>query len=153
LGYAALDCSTASPSTDIGDAHDDGSGCFADNDGINGGTYTFDLTVDDTGFSKAILATQNDAQVTLTLHNTGTTPHGFQVECADVALAYPTLVSGCPTTACFSADSLIPPLAPGTSATIAFETPTPDGIIYPFRSSNPDDGVVPGLNDGQWIVN
>src|ERR1700733_6118697 len=66
-----------------------GGACFPDNDGINGGSYTFDLMVDDTGFSKTILATQNDAQATLTLTNTGTKPHGFQVECTSTAPAYP----------------------------------------------------------------
>ena len=53
------------------DAGDDGGGCYPDNDGINAGAYTFNLTVDDTGFSKLLLTTQNNSQVTLTLQNTG----------------------------------------------------------------------------------
>jgi hypothetical protein len=130
----------------------DGGACFTDGDGINGGAYTFDLTVDDTGFSKNILATQNDAQVTLTLTNMGTKPHGFEVECASVTSAYPDLPAGCPTTACFPAGSTIAPLAPGASKTITFDTPTPDGIIYPFKSSEPADGTVPGLSNGQWTL-
>lgn len=130
----------------------DGGACFPDNDGINGGAYTFDLTVDDTGFSKNILATQNDAQVTLTLTNMGTKPHGFEVECASVTSQYPDLPAGCPTTACFPAGSTIAPLAPGASATVTFATPTPDDIIYPFRSSAPADADVPGLNAGQWTL-
>src|SRR5580658_5015930 len=55
--------------------------CYPDNDGINGGAYTIDLAVDDTGFTstgsddndggttKNIIGTQNDAMVTLTLTN------------------------------------------------------------------------------------
>ncbi len=126
--------------------------CYPDNDGINGGQYTFVLTVDDTGFSKNLLATQNDAQVTLTLTNMGTKPHGFEIECTSVAPAYPDLPAGCPTMACFPSNSTITPLAPGASATITFDTPTPDGIIYPFKSGGPDDSAVPGLNDGQFSL-
>jgi hypothetical protein len=106
--------------------------CFPDHDGINGGDYTFDLTVDDTGFSKTILATQK--------------PHGFVVECTSVTPAYPTVPAGCPSLACFPSNSTIAPLAPGESTTITFDTPTPDGLLYPFRSSEPSDCAVPGLN-------
>ncbi len=126
--------------------------CFPDSDGINGGDYTFDLTVNDTGFSKMILATQNDAQVTLTLMNTGTKPHGFIVGCADVTPAFPTLPAGCPADACFTSHAAIAPLAPGATATITFPTPTPDGVIYPFTSNEPGDSDVPGLNNGQWTL-
>lgn len=126
--------------------------CFTDGDGISGGANTFELTVDDTGFSKNILATQNDAQVTLTLKNAGTRPHGFEVGCASVTSAYPDLPAGCPTTACFPAGSTIAPLAPGASKTVTFDTPTADGIIYPFKSSAPADGDVPGLSSGQWTL-
>jgi hypothetical protein len=148
LGVALLRCSGSSG----GNGSADGGACFADADGINGGTYTFDLTVDDTGFSKAILATQNDSQVTISLKNTGTKPHGFVVGCTSVASAYPDLPAGCPTTACFPAGASIAPLAPGASATITFDTPTPDNLIYPFRSSEPADSAVPGLNSGQWTL-
>ncbi|MGA2449418.1 MAG: hypothetical protein ABTD50_12110 [Polyangiaceae bacterium] len=99
-----------------------------------------------------ILTSQNDAQVTLTLQNAGSKPHGFQMDCTSVTVAYPTVPQGCPTAACFPASAFIPPLAPGASATITFDTPTPDGLIYPFRSSEPDDSSVPGLNAGQWIL-
>jgi hypothetical protein len=144
-GVALFQCSSSSsPST--------GDDCFPDNDGVNTGAYTFQLTVDDTGFSKTILATQNDAQVTLTVQNTGTTPHGFEVDCTSVTPAYPNIPAGCPTTACFPSNSTIPPLAPGASATITFDTPTPDGLIYPFKSSEPSDANVPGLNNGQWTL-
>jgi len=108
---------------------------------------TLDLTVDDTGFSKAVVSTQNDSPVTLTLTNTGTKPHGFQVGCTTT-----TAPAGCLTKVCFPNDSTIAPIAPGTSKTITFETPTPDGILYPFRSNGPDDSKVTGLNDGQWSL-
>lgn len=147
VGAALVHCSSSS-----GNAGGDAGACFSDSDGINGGTYTFDLTVDDTGFSKTILATQNDSQVTITLKNTGTKPHGFEVGCTSVATAYPDLPAGCPAKACFPASSTIAPIAPGATATITFDTPTPDSLIYPFGSSEPGDGAVPGLNSGQWTL-
>ncbi len=153
IGFALCHCGLGPTSSATGASGDGGGDCFPDNDGIVGGVYTFDLTVDDTGFSKTILATQNDAQVTVTLHNEGTKPHGFLVGCANVVLAYPTVVAGCPFTVCFPSNALILPLAPGASATVTFDTPTPDGLIFPFGSGAPDDSTVPGLNDGQWIVN
>jgi hypothetical protein len=129
-----------------------GNACFPDGDGINGGEYTFDLAVDDTGFSKMILSTQNDAQATVTLKNTGTKPHGFKVGCTSTAPAYPDAPAGCPTTACFPTNAVIAPLAPGASQTITFDTPTPDSLIYPFTSNEPDDSSVTALNDGQWTL-
>jgi hypothetical protein len=108
--------------------------------------------VDDTGFSKLLLATQNDAQATLTLTNNGTTPHGFKVGCTSVAPAYPDLPAGCRTTTCFPDNASIPPLAPGASATIIFDTPNPDGLIYPFTSNEPADSAVAGLTTGQWSL-
>lgn len=128
--------------------------CFPDHDGLNGGNYTFDVTVDDTGFSKMIFATQNDATVTLTLKNTGMKPHGFAVECTSVTPAYPTVPKGCPDVACFPSNAYIAPLAHGESKTITFGTPTPDGLLYPVRSSEPNDDTVPGLNGAmtQWSL-
>jgi hypothetical protein len=146
VGAALLNCSSASPSKSGDDM------CFPDNDGITGSPmpYTFDITVDDTGFSKTILTTQNEAMVTLTLKNTGTTPHGFKVGCTSVLSSFPDPPAGCPTTACFDASASIAPLQPGASATITFETPTPDNLIYPFTSNEPADSAVPALNNGQW---
>jgi len=128
--------------------------CFPDQDGINGGTYPIDLTVDDTGFSKTVIGTQNDATAILTLKNTGTRPHGFEVECTSVVPAYPTVPAGCPSLACFPSNSTIAPLAPGQSRTITFFTPTPDMLNYPVKSSEPSDCTVPGLNGGvtQWAL-
>ena len=135
--------------------------CYPDDDGINDDTYLIDIAVDDTGFTamggedagtKNILATQNDSQVTLTLTNTGAKPHGFTVGCVSVCSAYPTLPVGCSPNACFPAGATIAPLDPGRSATVTFVTPTPDNLSYPFSSSAPDDGSVPGLNEGQWSL-
>ncbi len=122
---------------------------------MSGGDYRVDLVVDDAGFfasgpdagMKEILSTQNDAVVMLTLTNLGTKPHGFKVGCTQTSAP-----PGCSTTVCFPADSTIAPLAPGESKTITFDTPTPDGIIYPFSSNEPADRSVPALNDGQWSV-
>jgi hypothetical protein len=126
--------------------------CFPDHDGLNGGSNTFVVTVDDTGFSKTIFATQNDATATVTLTNTGTKPHGFAVECTSVTPAYPTVPAGCPSVACFPSNATLAPLMPGESKTITFATPTPDGLEYPVRSSEPGDCDVPGLNGSmtQW---
>jgi hypothetical protein len=126
---------------------DTDAGCYPDNDGINNVVATIDLTVDDTGFSKTVVSTQNDSPVTLTLTNKGTKPHGFELGCQTT-----TAPAGCATRACFPDDSTIAPLAPGASKTITFQTPTPDGIIYPFRSSEPADSNVKALNDGQWSL-
>jgi hypothetical protein len=145
VGAALSDCGSSSG----------GDSCFPDGDGKTGdidGVYTFVLTVDDTHFSKMLLTTQNQAMVTLTLTNNGTKPHGFKVECTRVTPAYPTVPAGCPTTACFDPSSTIAPLGPGKSATIAFETPVPDNLIYPFDSNEPADKAVPGLTDGQWSL-
>ena len=156
-GAALVHCSSSSSA---GGSSGDGGACFPDSDGLNGGSFTIEVVVDDTGFysddadagMKSVIATQNDAQVTLTLKNTGTKPHGFEVECTSVTSAYPDLPAGCPSMTCFPSNSTIAPIAPGTSKTITFDTPTPDGLLYPFKSSEPADSAVPGLNDGQWIL-
>ena len=147
-GAALLHCSSPSRSNSSAD----GGGCFQDADGLTGGPYTINLTVDDNGFSKTVLNTQNDATVTFTLTNSGTKPHGFVVDCASVTTVYPNLPAQCPSMICFPSNSTIAPIAPGASTTIMFFTPTPDNIIYPFKSSEPSDAAVPGLNGGQWSV-
>jgi hypothetical protein len=152
LGVGLLACTSADFGTSGSGGADTIANCFPDADGINGGFFLFDLTVDDTSFSKRILSTQNDAQVTLTLTNAGTKPHGFEVGCTNVASNFPSVPPGCPKSACFPANSTIAPLAPDASATITFDTPTPDGLIYPFKSSEPEDSAVPGLDDGQWSL-
>jgi hypothetical protein len=147
----AGDASDAAAETAVAvDAGDAAGACFPNREGVFGGNFTVDLTVNDTGFSTAVLGSTSDAQVTLTLTNYGTKPHGFEVDCASVAFAYSPAIPGCPTTSCFPASSTIRPLAPGASQTITFEAPSPDGLDYPFKSSEPADSTVPGLNDGEW---
>ena len=138
--------------SDDDDDPTNGGMCFSDSDGLTGGAYTIALTVDDSGFSKMLLNTQNNATVTLMLTNAGTTAHGFAVDCVSVLTAYPKLPAMCPTTSCFPDSSMIAPLAPGATQTITFSTPTADNLIYPFRSSEPADSAVAGLNDGQWSL-
>jgi hypothetical protein len=166
VGVTLSHCSSSSAGVSCSSISDDAavtqsaSVCYPDNDGINGGSFTIDLVVDDTGFTasdvdagaKNIITTQNDAQVTLTLTNKGTTPHGFEVQCTSVCPSYSNLPAGCSPLACFPANSTIAPIAPGASTTITFDTPTPDGLQYPFKSSEPSDSTVPGLNDGQWVL-
>jgi hypothetical protein len=151
LACAALaGCSSSSSGpSDAGDAggSDDATTCYPDNDGITGGDYIYKLNVDDTGFSKNLISTQNDSQITLTLTNTGTRPHGFTVGCTTTVAP-----AGCSPHVCFPDTATIEPIAPGVTKTITFDTPTPDGIIYPFRSSEPADEGVPGLNKGQWSL-
>jgi len=155
-----LDCGSSNTGSTASGVEGEGV-CYPDNDGINGGSYVIDLVVDDTGFysgspdsgavsadagMKTVITTQNDAMVTLTLTNEGTVEHGFEVECTSVLPAYPDVPAGCSSTACFPGNSTIPPIAPGTSMTITFDTPTPDGLLYPFKSSAPGDSAVAGLN-------
>jgi len=148
-GFALFQCSSSSEP--VGQLAVDGGAnaayCYPDNDGINGGSYTFVLTVDDTGFSKSLLTTQNDAQATVTLTNMGMRPHGFTVGCTTT-----TAPAGCSTHVCFPSNATIAPLMPGETKTITFDTPTPDGIIYPWSSGAPGDSDVPGLNNLQWSM-
>jgi hypothetical protein len=125
---------------------DGGSPCTpSDSDGIIGGCFAFDLTVDDTGFTPIILKAQNRGVVTITLQNTGTKPHDFVVGC--VPINYP----GCPPQQCFPGGADIPPVAPGQSATTTFTLPYPEGI-YDFRSDVSGDSEVAsdGGVTGHW---
>jgi hypothetical protein len=133
---------TALTQTSGSDDDDDGAG--GADDGAGG--------ADDVSDAKNIIATQNSAQITLTLTNTGTKPHGFQVGCVSVCSSYSTLPAGCSSQACFPPGATIAPIEPGTSQTVTFITPVPDGLLYPFSSSAPDDSSVSGLNQGQWSL-
>jgi hypothetical protein len=126
--------------------------CYPDADGITALPSTISLTVTDDEFSRAVINTQNNSSVTLTLTNAGSVPHGFAVGCMDVTAEYPHLPAGCSSKSCFPAESTFEPIMPGESKTVTFITPVPDNIIYPFQSSAPDDAMVPGLNGGQWSV-
>ena len=125
LGALTLACSSSNES-------DGGDACFPDADGVTGRSYTIDLTVDDDGFSKSVLSTQNDSTVTLTLTNAGTLPHGFELQCVDVTTEYPHLPAGCPAVTCFPDAATIAPIMPGESQTVSFITPPTDNLIYPF---------------------
>jgi hypothetical protein len=140
LGFALVHCNSGAP------GGSGGSSCFDDANGLVGGDYTFVVTVDDTEYSKQILQSENLAQITLTLTNMGTKPHGFEVECIPTSAP-----AGCPRMSCFSDGSTIAPLAPGATMTVTFDTPSPEGI-YTFKSSASGDSAVSGLNDGQFIL-
>jgi hypothetical protein len=178
LAGLALFNSSCSKGDDDPNDPTNGGMCFPDSDGLTGGAYTINVEVTDTGFVKNLITAQNDSMVTLTLKNSGTKPHGFAVGCVSVLSSYPQLPAMCPTVSCFpgasvpgstvdggasdggptdggaaaQAPAAIAPIAPGTSQTIMFLTPTPDGLIYPFTSNNPDDSAVPALNNGQWSL-
>jgi hypothetical protein len=133
------------------DPIDAGEPCAPDDaDGVIGGTMTLDLRVDETGFSPAILAAQNTAKVTLTLHNEGTLPHSFVIDC----MPTPNM-NGCPPTSCFGEGALMAPIAPGQSATTTFDVPRPEGIHY-FHSDVAGDAPEPctagAKGCGQFIV-
>jgi hypothetical protein len=137
LGAPLLHCSSPTGS---------GGECYPDNDGTNDVPQPIELTVDDTGFSRTDITTQNDSVITFTLKNTGKKPHGFVVESTSVLPGYPNLPAGCATTSSFPPDSTITALGPGKSKTIVFLTPTPDNITFPFKSNEAADSKVPGLN-------
>lgn len=109
---------------------DDGDGTCSqpDQDGVVGGAYSFVVEVSDQGFSPLILKAQNSGDLTITLKNVGTRPHGFTVGCL--------VVSGCQ--ACFPPAATIAPLAPGESKTATFTAPEQEGI-YTTSSNAPDD--------------
>ena len=148
---AALSCGVAGLGlllgtlTRCGDSSASAGACTTDQDGISGGTATFDVTVSDTGFAPRILKSENLARVTLTVRNAGTRPHDFVVGCIATPNAY-----GCPTTSCFPDAATIASLAPDASATTTFVAPKPEGI-YTFRSDLGADTGDGGLT-GQFIL-
>jgi hypothetical protein len=106
-----------------------------DADGVVGGKYTFDVTVDDDGFSPMILKAQNTSSITVNLHNGGTTQHGFAVGC----IATPN-DNGCPTRSCFPGDASVDPVDPGADAMLKFALPLAEGI-YPITSTAGGDVI------------
>jgi hypothetical protein len=138
---------------DDGAANEGGAGACqpGDSDGVVGGCYVFEVTVDDTGFSPIILKAQNRSAVALTMTNAGSRPHDFVLGCLPTPNA-----NGCPLESCFPAGANLAAVPPGGSATAMFVTPNPEGI-YNFRSDvGPDselldDGGVNGLW-GQFVV-
>lgn len=125
------------------DDDDDGSCVPDDADGVANVDITVALTVDDAAFAPAIITTQNSSNVTLTLTNNGTRPHGFTVDC------FPTPNQrGCPAEVCFPTAATIPPIAPGASTTVKFATPAYEAI-YTYRSTAEGDRA---LTTGQFIL-
>ena len=104
-----------------------------DADGVIGGKYTFEVTVDDDAFKPLILKAQNTATVTIVLSNAGTVPHGFGVRCIDTPND-----TGCPTRSCFPDEATIEPIEPGDKATTKFTLPRVEGI-YPIYSTADGD--------------
>ncbi|HWZ91992.1 MAG TPA: hypothetical protein VNW92_24175 [Polyangiaceae bacterium] len=131
-----------------------------DQDGILGGKMTVLLSVSDTGFAvggvdsgstEPNVAVENKSQVTLTLTNVGTMPHGLRIACIPSGLP-----AACPAESCFPDAANIAPLAPGESATVTFVTPAQEGA-YPFTSDEQADAAadtdagVPALV-GQFVL-
>jgi hypothetical protein len=126
LGVALLTSHCGGPSS--------GGACAPyDADGIVSGSYSFVVTVDDVGFSPAILKAQNRARVLLTVKNTGSKPHGLVIDCLPTPND-----RGCPTTSCFPAEARVPTLGPGATGSTTFIVPNPEGI-YTIRSELPGD--------------
>jgi hypothetical protein len=123
-----------------------------DQDGVTGGKHTVLLTVSDADFSVGApgsgstqrnITIQNSSEVTLTLTNAGTTPHGFSVAC--IASELP---AGCPQTSCFPPEAEIESLDAGASTTVTFGVPAVEGA-YPFTSEVPGDEAL----IGQFVLN
>jgi hypothetical protein len=138
-------CSSSSGSNGASSDDDDDSCAPGDQDGITGGTDTVLLSVSDTGFgvggpdsgsTQSNITVQNLASVSLTLTNIGTRPHDFVVQCLPTPNG-----RGCPTQSCFPTGANIPPLDPGTSATVTFTTPVTEGS-YTFVSDVPGDSTL-----------
>jgi uncharacterized cupredoxin-like copper-binding protein len=126
----------------VGCGSDAGGGsCTPDADGVVGGNYRFEVTVDDTAFTPKILTVQNRSTVRLSLENTGITPHDFAIDCLPTPNE-----DGCPTKSCFSAAAKSAAIAPGESAVLTFPVPQVEGL-YTFRSTQPGDAQT-----GQFIV-
>lgn len=112
-----------------------------DADGVVGGSYVFEVSVDDAAFFPVVLKAQNDSAVTLRLTNTGSTPHNLVFDCLPTPND-----NRCPSESCFPEQAQVPSVAPGESASVNFDTPLPEGI-YDFRSNLASD-----TQTGQFII-
>jgi hypothetical protein len=124
-----------------GESNDTGSCAPDDFDGRVGGKYAFRVSVSDTEFAPKILTTQNLSHVTLTLTNSGTTPHGLGIDCLPTPNG-----NGCPAESCFPAEATIAGVDPGATQSVEFDVPNPEGI-YTFRSP-----VTGDTQTGQFII-
>ena len=150
LGLALVTaCSSDDKGVGGGDAGDTGDdSCMPDDqDGVIGGDNKVLLNVSDTGFAvggvnsgstQPNIAVQNTSNVTLTITNVGTKPHGFHVACRATDLP-----AGCPQMACFPDEANVPAIAPGASVTVMFSTPAVEGE-YEFTSDEPGDEALVG---------
>jgi hypothetical protein len=100
------------------------------------------LTVSDSEFAPKVVTTQNSSDITLTLKNAGTAPHGFVVDCRSTPNG-----DGCPTESCFPSEARIDSVLPGEQATIEFKSPLVEGI-YDFHSELPGDEQL----KGQFVI-
>jgi hypothetical protein len=120
-----------------------------DADGVMGGNVPLDVRIFD-DHVEPILSAQNNANVTLTVHNMGTKPHDFVIDCIPTPNE-----DGCPMTSCFPMSAKTDPLDPGASATVMFVVPLVEDIYY-YHSDLPGDVAGPcGPNVtgcGQFIV-
>jgi hypothetical protein len=149
LPALALALAVLAPGCGSSDKDDDA--CSLDDaDGVTGGNVSFEVTVDDDGFVPAILTSQDSANVTLTLRNTGTRPHAFVIDCMPTPNA-----NGCPMTSCFPDTASISAVAPDSLATTTFVVPRVEGIHY-YHSDEPGDTDGPcaagARGCGQYIV-
>ena len=143
LGFTAVLCGVVACSSSDDDDDDDNSCVPDDADGVANVDQPVAVSVTDTGFEPAVITTQNTSNITLTLTNKGTRPHGFSVDC------YPTPNQrGCPAEVCFPAEAEIAPIAPGATATTKFATPAYEAI-YTVRSKADGDTA---LTTGQFIL-
>ena len=143
-GLLLLATVAASSACTGSDPAQNGDPCTPDDaDGIISEPAKLLLKVTDQEFKPKILTTQNTSEITLTLENDGTTPHGFVVVCKPTPNS-----DGCPTQSCFPSEAKIEPVAPGEAATIVFESPLVEGI-YDFHSDVPEDSA---LTPGQFII-
>lgn len=149
-------CSSGGSATRVGGQSADI--CAApDQDGVNGGYYTFLVSVNDNGFTvggvdsgstEPNISLQNLGIMTLTVTNTGTKPHDMVVQCIPTGLP-----AACMNPiSCFdnpddagsstpNAVTLVPPMDPGASQTLVVQVPLVEGI-YNFISDVPGDGTM-----------
>lgn len=144
------------------DSDDDDNGCTPDDqDGVIGGTATVMVSVSDTAFTvggvnsgstEPNISIQNSTKVTLTLTNTGTTPHDMTIACIDTDLPAMCMMPK----SCFPTEANIGQLMPGESKTVTFTAPVVEGA-YQFTSdvdgdtTTDDKGNVTGLV-GEYVL-
>lgn len=117
-----------------------------DQDGVVGGNNTVKLYITDTSFNVGTadsgqrnIAVQNSANVTLTITNAGSKPHGFSIACRPTDLP---AMCNMPTS-CFPTGANVAAIDPGDSVSVEFKTPVVEGE-YRFTSDEPGDDALVG---------